>query len=129
MSIALSVNLRRRVVAAVTQDELSHRQAAERFKVSAVSVSLWRALDLACGSVQPGPLGLDRKTHAIEAQAATILSVFAARRDMALQELRAELAERGVPVGYGTLWRFFKRRGYTRKRSQRMPKSKSARTF
>ena len=128
MSFALSVDLRQRVVAAVTQDGLSHREAAERFKVSAASVSRWRALDRACGSLRPGPLGGDRKTHAIEAHAATILSVFEARRDMALQELRVELAERGLSVGYGTLWRFFKRRGYTRKKSRRTPRNKSAPT-
>jgi transposase len=125
MSIALSVDLRRRVVAAVTHAGLSHREAAARFKVSAASVSRWRALDRACGNLQPGPLGGDRKTHAIEAHAVTILSVFEARRDMALQELRVELAGLGLSVGYGTLWRFFKRRGYTRKKSRRMRRSRS----
>ena len=36
----------------------------------------------------------------IEAQAATILDVFEARRDMSLEELRAELAGRGLAFGY-----------------------------
>ncbi len=43
MSIALSVDLRRRVLAAVREEGLTHRQAAERFRVSAASVSRWRA--------------------------------------------------------------------------------------
>jgi hypothetical protein len=34
---------------------------------------------------------------------------------MSLEELRTELVERGLSFGYGTLWRFFQRRGYTRK--------------
>ena len=124
MSTALSVDLRRRVVATVLDDGLSHREAAERFKVSAASVSRWRALARTNGGVQPGPLGGDRKTHAVEAHSATILGVFEARRDMAIQELRTELATLGLSFGYGTLWRFFSRRGYTRKKSPRTPRSR-----
>ncbi|MEM6971342.1 MAG: helix-turn-helix domain-containing protein, partial [Pseudomonadota bacterium] len=43
MSKALSVDLRIRVLAAV-EAGASHRQAAERFGVSAACVSRWRAL-------------------------------------------------------------------------------------
>ena len=83
--------MRRRVVAAVDEDGLTHRQAAERFKVSAASVSRWRRLAREKGEPRPGPLGGDRRTHVIEAHAATILEVFEARRDMGLEELRTEL--------------------------------------
>ena len=57
----------------------------------------------------------------IEAHAATILEAFEARRDMSLEELRTELAGRGLPFGYGRLWRFFHRRGWTRKKRPPMP--------
>ena len=63
-----------------------------------------------------------------EVAAATILEVFHARRDMTLIELRAALAERGMHFGYGTLWRFFDRRGDTRKKRPRTQPSNSART-
>ena len=63
-----------------------------------------------------------------EVAAATILEVFHARRDMTLAELQAELAERGLQFGYGTLWRFFDRRGYTRKKRPPTRPSSSART-
>ena len=43
MSKALSLDLRSRVLAAVAGG-LSHRAAAERFGVSAASVSRWRVL-------------------------------------------------------------------------------------
>lgn len=43
MSKALSLDLRTRVLAAVS-DGSSHREAAARFGVSAASVSRWRAL-------------------------------------------------------------------------------------
>lgn len=54
----------------------------------------------------------------VEAHAETILAVFEARRDMALTELQAELAERGLRFGYGTLWRFLDRRGQTRRKDR-----------
>jgi transposase len=128
MSMALSLDLRRRVVAAVNEEGLTHRQAAERFRVSAASVSRWRALKREKGDPRPGPLGGDRRTHVIEARAATILEVFEARRDMSIEELRTELAARGLSFGYGTLWRFFRRRGWTRKKRPRTPPSRSVPT-
>ena len=39
MSMALSLDLRRRVLAAVHEECLTHRQAAERFKVPSVIVA------------------------------------------------------------------------------------------
>ncbi len=128
MSMALSLDLRRRVLAAVHEEGLTHRQAAERFRVSAASVSRWRALARQKGEPRPGPLGGDRRTHVIEAHAATIFEVFEARRDMGLEELRAELAGRGLLFGYGTLWRFFRRHGWTRKKRPPMPPSRTAPT-
>jgi transposase len=128
MSMALSLDLRRRVLAAVDEEGLTHRQAAERFKVSAASVSRWRALAREKGEPRPGPLGGDRRTHVVEAHAATILEVFEARRDMSLEELRTELAGRGLSFGYGTLWRFFRRRGWTRKKRPPTLSSRSVRT-
>jgi transposase len=117
MSKALSLDLRRRVVAAVREEGLTHRQAASRFKVSAASVSRWRALERMTGDVQPGSLGGDRKSHVIEAHAAAILALFEARRDMTLDELRGEPAGGGLRFGYGTLWRFLARHDYTRKKT------------
>jgi transposase len=71
-----------------------------------------------------GPLGGDRRSHLVEGHADAILTVFHARRDMALAELQAELAERGLRFDYGTLRRFFARRGYTRKkRLRRRPRT------
>ncbi len=55
MSKALSVDLRQRVVAAVSAEGLSHRAAAARFKVTA-SISRWRALERHSGHLRPGPL-------------------------------------------------------------------------
>jgi len=58
MSKALSLDLRTRVLAAVASG-LSHRQAGERFGVSAASVSGWRAREREQGDPRPKSLGGD----------------------------------------------------------------------
>lgn len=52
MAKALSLDLRTRVLAAVASG-LSHRQAGERFDVSAASVSRWRAREREQGDPRP----------------------------------------------------------------------------
>jgi transposase len=127
MSKALSLDLRQRAVAAVRDEGLSHRAAAQRFRVSAASISRWRALERQSGDLRPGPLGGDRRSAAVEAQAGVILHTFEARRDMTIEELRGELASQGLRFGYGTLWRFFARHGLTRKKRPRTRPSRIAR--
>jgi len=127
MSKALSVDLRDRVVAAI-ESGMSCRQAAARFGVSAASAIRWRALKLKQGDVRPGPLGGDRRSGRIEAHADLILELLEQRRDATLAELQAGLAEQGVVVGAGTLWRFFDRRKITLKKSRRTRTSRAGPT-
>src|SRR4051794_251664 len=101
MSKALSLDLRVRVLAAV-EAGASHREAGERFGVSAASVSRWRRLAREQGEPRPGPLGGDRRSARIEAQAPLILALVDAKPDITLVEIKAGLAEQGVPVGIGT---------------------------
>jgi transposase len=125
MSKALSVDLRDRVVAAI-EEGASCRQAALRFGVSASSAIRWRALARSRGDVRPGPLGGDRRSGRIEAHAALILSLVAAKDDITLAELKDRLAEQGLAVGVGTLWRFFDRHKITLKKSRRTRTSRPA---
>ncbi len=118
MSAPLSLDLRVRVLAAVAAG-LSHRQAGERFGVSAASVSRWRVLQREQGNARPKPMGGDQRSQRIAAHSALILSLYEATPDITLQELRAALAKHGVTVGYGGLWRFFDRRGITLKKRRR----------
>jgi transposase len=127
MSKALSVDLRERVVAAVSAGA-SCRAAAARFGVSAASAIRWAALAREAGSVAPGPLGGDRRSARIEAHAGLILGLVDRKSDITLKEIRAELANEGVSAGIGTLWRFFARRRMTWKKSRRMPPNRTGRT-
>lgn len=127
MSKALSVDLRERVVAAVSAGA-SCRAAAVRFGVSASSAIRWVALAREGGSVAPGPLGGDRRSARIEAHAGLILRLVDQTSDITLKELQGELAKAGVLAGIGTLWRFFDRRRMTWKKSRPMPPSRTGRT-
>jgi transposase len=115
MSKAPSVDLRERVVAAIAAGA-SCRAAAARFGVSASSAIRWRTLSREAESVVPGPLGGDRRSSRIEAHAALILDLVERKSDIALTEIRAELAKAGVAAGVTTLWRFFRRHQITRKK-------------
>lgn len=128
MSKALSFDLRTRVVAAVGGG-LSHREAGERFRVSAASVSRWRALERLQGDVQAKVLGGDRRSGRIEAHKDLILSVLTDTPDITIEEMRQALTERGHAFGFGTIQRFFKRHAITRKKRPPMPASRTVRTL
>jgi len=126
MSMALSVDLRVRVLAAVAGG-LSHRQAGERFGVSAASVSRWRKREREQGDCRAFALGGDRRSHGIERHAETILGIASANdRDITLAEIKAALAEKGIHTSIGGLWRFFDRHRITLKKSRRTRMSRVA---
>ena len=125
MARSLSLDLRRRVVGAI-ESGLPCRAAAQRFGVSAPSAIRWRAMERREGDVRPKRQGGDRHSQRIEAHAELILSAVAAKSDITLSELREQLRARGVAVAIGTLWRFFKRRKITRKKSRPTPPNSAA---
>jgi transposase len=94
--------------------------------MSAASASRGRTLERKQGDAKPGPLGGDRRSKCIEAYAEVIPALVDETRDMTLEELRAALADQGLEFGYGTLWRFFDRRGITLKKRQHRRASNSA---
>jgi transposase len=102
---ALSLDLRVRALKAVSEGA-SHRAVAERFGVSAASVSRWRALARRQGEPRPGPLGGDRRSARIEAQGGLIRELLETTPDITTEELRAALVERkrsATPMVVGLL--------------------------
>jgi transposase len=114
-------------LAAVAQG-LSHRQAGERFGVSAASVSRWRGLEREQGEARARSQGGDRRSRRVEAHRDTILALVKETPDMAIEELRQALAEKGATVSYGAIRRFFARHAITRKKRLRTPPSRTAPT-
>jgi len=128
MANALSLDLRRRVVAAVEAGS-SRRQAASRFGVGVSSAVRWVAQSRETGDVLPKPRGGPRRPSRIEPYDALIMGWLDEAPDLTLSEIAAKLDEE---VGYrpppSVVHEFFKRRGVTRKKRQRTPPSKTGRT-
>jgi transposase len=122
MAKSLSMDLRERVLACIGSG-VSGRQAAERFGVSAASVSRWRTREREQGDAQPQAQGGDRKSHR-----ATIMALLEGSPDITIEELRGSLSKQGLSFGYGTIRRFFERHKITRKKRPPMPQSRIART-
>ena len=127
MSKALSVDLRERAVAAVRAGA-RHREVAERFGVSAASVSRWQVLERGQGDVRPKALGGDRKSGRIDAHKDAILDALGPEADRSIEEVRQVLEEKGLIFSFGSLQRFFTRHAVTRKKRRRTPASRTART-
>lgn len=88
MSKALSLDLRVRVLSAV-ESGATHRQVAERFGVSAASVSRWRSRARQKRAPRPKALGGDRRSGRIETHRDTVLGVVAATRDITIEQAQA----------------------------------------
>ncbi len=127
MGLGLSMDLRRRVVAAVMDEGMSCRMAAARFGIAPSTAIRWCARTRATGSPAPKPQGGDKHSHRIDAHADVILGLWEEQRDITLVEIQRRLGECGTPVGIGTVHRFFKRHGITRKKRPGMRSSKTAR--
>lgn len=127
MSKALSVDIRARVVGAV-RSGATHREAAERFEVSAASVSRWQRLEREQGDVRPKALGGDRRSGRIDAHKAAIVDALGPDADRTIEEVRQVLAAQGLAFSFGSLQRFFRRHAITRKKRPRTPANRIGRT-
>jgi transposase len=126
MAASLSVDLRKRVVAAV-EGGMSRRKAAAHFRVAVSSAIRWVTQARETGEVAPRRQGGDRRSQAIEAQAERILALIEAKPDSTLEELKAALVADGHLFSISALSRFFQRRKITLKKRPRTPPSRSGR--
>ena len=125
MARPYSMDLRERAVKAVT-DGLSCRRAASLFKVANSTVIEWVRTWRATGSFAAKPMGGDHNSRLQGEERAWLLQRIAAVPDLTLEELRLELADRGVRVGYGTVWRFFAAEGISFKKNRARRRAGSA---
>ena len=128
--MALSVDLRERVVKAVVDEGLSRNEAAKRFGVGIASAVRWVARFKATGEVLPSPMGGDRRSRRIEVHRDYLLSLIRRQPDLTLLEIQDRLiANCGERFSTSVIWRFFDRHGITLKKRPHTPRSSSARTF
>ena len=124
MAKPYSGDLRARVVAAV-DGGLSRRRAASLFGVAISTVVHWVRRWRETGSVAAKPMGGDHRSR-LTVERAWLLERIEAVPDLTLEELRDELKQRGVSVGYGTVWRFFARADITVKKNRARGRTRAA---
>jgi transposase len=127
--MALSEDLRERVVEAVVVDGLSRNAAAKLFRVSIASAVRWVKQFETTGDVSPRPSGGDRRSGRIEAHHDYLMGLIRRTPDITMLEIQERLIRNcGERFSVSVLWRFFDRHGVTFKKRARMPLSSSART-
>ena len=127
--MALSDDLRERVVRAVVDDGMTRNGAAKRFGVGVASAVRWVARFTATGEISPSPMGGDRRSQRIEAHRDYLLGLNRRQPDLTLLEIQERLiANCGERFSSSVIWRFFDRHGITYKKRPRTPRSNSART-
>jgi transposase len=127
--MALSDDLRKRVVEAVVVDGLSRNAAAKLFKVSIASAVRWVNHFEMTGEISPRPCGGDRRSGRIEAHHGYLMGLIRRTPDITLLEIQERLIKNcGEHFSSSVLWRFFDRHGVTFKKRAGTPRSSSART-
>jgi transposase len=124
MARPYSLDLRERVVKAV-DGGLSRRQAASLFGVAISTVVEWVRVWHETGSMVPKPMGGDHSSR-LKEERPWLLGRIEAVPDLTLEELRRELADRGIHVGYGTVWRFFSGEGISFKKNRARRRARAA---
>jgi len=114
MARAYSLDLRERVVAAV-QDGSPCRAVADTFGISAASVVKWSQRFRASGTAAAKPMG-GKRPFALADERDWLLARVAAKPDITLRALVAELAERGINVSLYAVWHFLDKEGISFKK-------------
>ena len=116
--MAVSDDLRERVVEAVVLGGLSRNQAAARFKVSIASAVRWVKRFQTTGEISPAPSGGDRRSGRIEVHHDYLLGLIRRSPDLTLLEILERLiANCGERFAVSVLWRFFDRHEITFKKN------------
>lgn len=126
MTKPLSLDLRQRVIAAIKAG-MSCRAAAARFGIAPSAAVKWRRLWHETGSVAPRAQGGDRRSDRIEALGSAIFAMVEEAVHITLAEIAERLdVEHGERFAPSTVHRFFRRHGWTFKKSRPMPPSRNA---
>ena len=127
MTRPYSMDLRQRVVVAVTDGGMSRRQAAAHFDVSVSTAIKWLQRVRCTGSAAPAQMG-GYKPRAISGAHRDWLLQRCGEADFTLRGLVAELAERGLKVDYRSVWTFVHDEKLSYKKKAIWPASKRALT-
>ena len=112
----LSLDLRKRVLAALEQEGLTYGEAARRFGIGRATVSRWKRLKRETGSLEPRPHGGGRKRAIRVEQEPIVEKLVLAHPDWTEEEYRNALRELGIEASRATVGRVIRSLGYTVKK-------------
>lgn len=115
MARPYSEDLRARVVAAM-EDGGNCRAVGKAFGVAPSTAGNWHRLYRRTQSYSARPMGGDHRSKLLE-QSEHIAALLTKKNDLRLVDVQADLAERGVEVGYATVQRAVKRLGLRLKKN------------
>lgn len=107
MARPYSLDLRERVVASV-EGGRTCRETAQLFGVSVASVVKWSQRKRRTGSAAAAPMGWRNRPLLLAAHRDWLLERVAAKPDLTLRGIQAELAARGIQVSCKAIWNFFR---------------------
>lgn len=110
-----SLDLRERVVSSVDGGR-SCRETARLFGVSVASVVKWSQRKRQTGSAAAKPMGWRNRPLVLAPERDWLLARVAAKPDITLRGLQAELAARGIRVSLKAIWNFFRAENLTFKK-------------
>lgn len=120
-----SIDLRERVVKRAAAGE-SIRSISASLEISPSVVSKWSSRQRATGSVAPAQIG-GYKPVLLAAHRDYVHARFAEVPELTLRGLKEDLAERGVKVSYGAVWRFVHAEGLSFKKNRSRKRAGPAR--
>ena len=123
MPAPYSHDLRLRVMDAVHGGML-YGEVTRRFRVSNSSILRWVRRERESGSYAALPMG-GKKPFVLAEERDWLLQRLAAKPDLTLREVLAELHDRGVEVSYFALWHIVRRAGL---RFKKRPCTRASRT-
>jgi transposase len=123
MPAPYSHDLRLRVMDAV-RGGMTYKEVTLRFRVSNSTILRWVRRLRESGSYAALPMG-GKKPFVLADEQGWLLQRFAAKPDLTLRELLAELDDRGIEVSYFALWHIVRRAGL---RFKKRPSSRASRT-
>jgi len=126
MAAPYSPDLRLRVMDAV-RSGMSYADVTRRFGVSNSTILRWVRRLRESGSYAALPMG-GKKPFVLADERDWLLQRFAAKPDLTLREVLAELHDRGIEVGYFALWHIVRRAGLRFKKRPSMRVSRIAAT-
>jgi transposase len=98
---------------------------AGTFGVSVASVVKWSQRKRQTGSVSAKPMG-SRQLRSLAGQRAWLLDRIAAKPDVTLRELVAELNARAIATSYGSVWRLLRDEGISFKKKPARQRARPA---